>query len=102
MKILKIILVSFLILLVLVVIAAVTFIKTFDANRFKPQILAQARSALGRDVDIEKLDLGISLSHGADLRIKGMRIGDDPAFQKADFFTVKNVSLAIDALAYLC
>lgn len=44
MKILKIVLIVSAALVVLLLAGAVIFIKTFDVNQFKPQILAQAKT----------------------------------------------------------
>jgi len=101
MKILKITLITFAVLVFAAITAAVIFVKTFDINRFKPQILSQAGKALNRRVDFEKASLGISLLHGLSLKISNLVIADDPAFQKGDFLTVKNISLAVDPLKYV-
>ena len=101
MKILKITLITFAVLVLAAITAAVIFVKTFDINRFKPQILSQAGKALNRRVDFEKASLGISLLHGLNLKISNLVITDDPAFQKGNFLTVKNISLAVDPLKYV-
>lgn len=101
MKIVKTILVVILALILVLIAAAVIFIKTFDVNRFKPQIISQAKSVLNRQVDFEKADLGISLTEGVSLKIKNLAVGENPVFKKGDFLNVKNISLTVDALAYL-
>jgi len=101
MRILKITLITFAVLVFIVITGAVIFVKTFDINRFKPQILNQAGKALNRRVDFEKASLGISLLHGLNLKISNLVIADDPAFQKGNFLTVKNISLAVDPLKYV-
>lgn len=101
MKILKILLISIVILILVLVIGAIIFIKTFDVNRYKPQIKSLANRALNRQVDFQTADLGISLKQGISLKLNNLVVTDDPAFQKDNFLTVKEVSLGIDALAYL-
>ena len=101
MKIIKIMLISFVVLLLVLSVAAVIFVKTFDINRFKPQIISKLNKALNRQVDFEKAGLGISLRRGINLKISNLVIADDPAFGKGDFLTVKNISLAVDALKYI-
>ncbi len=101
MKIFKIILISFVVLIAVLIIAAVVFIKTFDVNRFKPQIISQASKVLNRRVDFEKAKLALSLRQGISLKISNFVIADDPAFAKGDFFAVKDISLAVDVLKYL-
>lgn len=101
MKIVKVVGISFLILLLLFFLAAAIFVKVFDVNRFKPQIISQAQSALNRNVNFERLSLGFSLAHGIGLKVKGLVISDDPAFQKGDFLSVDEISVGADILGYL-
>ncbi|MFH1338393.1 MAG: AsmA family protein, partial [Candidatus Omnitrophota bacterium] len=99
--IIKILLICFVGLILVLAAGAVIFIKTFDVNRYKPQIKSLASRALNRKVDFERANLGISLKQGISLKLNNLVIADDPAFQKDNFLTVKEVSLGIDALAYL-
>ncbi|MFA4992019.1 MAG: AsmA family protein [Candidatus Omnitrophota bacterium] len=101
MKILKITLISFFVLVLAAAAAAFIFVKTFDINRYKPQIISQAGKALNRQVDFEKAALGVSLTRGVSLKIDNLAIADDPAFGKSDFLNIKKVSLEIDALRYV-
>ncbi len=101
MKILKTILISLFVLVAVLIIAAVVFIKTFDVNRFKPQIINQASKALNRRIDFERAKLALSLQQGISLKISNLVIAEDPAFGKGDFFAVKDISLAVDVLKYL-
>jgi hypothetical protein len=101
MKVLKVILISLFILIVVLILGAVIFIKAFDINRFKPQIIAEASKALGRRVDFDTAKLDISLMRGVSLNVSNLSISDDPAFAKGDFLRVKNISLAVDALGYV-
>ena len=100
MKVLKIVLISFGVLVAVLIAAAVIFIKTFDANRFKPQILAQAKTALNRDVNFDKVRLDIGL-RGVSLKLNDLTLADDPAFQKGNFAEIKEVAVVVDVLAYL-
>lgn len=101
MKILKITIISISILVLLFFLAAAIFLKTFDVNRFKPQIISQARSLLSRNVNFQRLSLGFSFTHGIGLKVKGLVIADDPAFQKGDFLSVEEISVGVDILGYL-
>lgn len=101
MKILKILFVSIAVLIAVLFIAAVIFIKTFDLNRFKPQIISQASKTLNRRVDFEKINLALSLRQGISLKISNLVIAEDPAFGKGDFLAVKGISLAVDVLKYI-
>ena len=101
MKIFKIVFISIGVILVVLIAAAVIFIKTLDINQYKPQIITQAKSALNRDVNFEKASLDISLTRGVNLKIKNLVVSEDPAFQKGDFLTVKDISVSVNVLAYL-
>lgn len=98
MKILKIVFISIIALVIVLSIGAVIFIKTFDVNRFKPQIISQADKILNRRLDFQKAKLGISLRQGISLKINNLTISDDPAFGKDNFLLVKEVSLGVDLL----
>lgn len=101
MKIIKIMFISLAVLVAVVLTAAIIFIKTVDINRFKPLIIDQAGKALNRKVDFQKISLGISLSHGVNLKLSGLVITDDPAFAKEPFAAIKEVSASIDIFRYI-
>lgn len=101
MKILKAILISLIILIIIFILAAVIFVKTFDVNRFKPQIIAQANKALNRKVDFERAKLGISLRYGISLKIVNLSISEDPAFGEGEFLAVKEVSCGLNLPDYI-
>lgn len=101
MKILKIIGISLAVLVILIVVACVIFIKTFDINRFKPQIIAQAKAVLSRDIDFERARLDISLRRGINVKVSNLSIADDRQFQQGDFLKVKKVSISLDVMGYL-
>ena len=98
MKILKIALISIGALIVVAVTAAIIFIKTFDVNRYKPQIIGEATKAMSRRVDFAKADLGVSLIQGISLKISDFSIAEDPEFGKGNFLSVKEISVGVDAL----
>lgn len=101
MKILKITFISFMVLVLVVIAAAIIFVSTFDVNRFKPQILSEASKALNRKVYFEKASLGISLFQGISLKISNLAIAEGSALEKGNFLTVKDISLAVDAWKYI-
>lgn len=101
MKIIKILLISFLILIVVLAAGAVIFVKTFDVNRFKPQIIAQANKVLNRQVDFERAKLEISLRYGISLKIANLSISEDPAFGEGAFLAVKELSCGLSLLDYV-
>lgn len=101
MKILKVALISIFAIIVLAAAAAVIFIKTFDIDRFKPQIISQVNALLNRQVDFEKAKLTVSLSKGISLKINNLNISEDPAFGKDNFISIKEVLLGVDTLRLL-
>jgi len=101
MKIIRIALIAIAALILVLAVAAVIFIKTFDVNRYKPQIVSEAGKALARKVDFSGADLGISLTQGISLKIRDLSIAEDPEFGKGNFLSVKEISAGVDALGYL-
>ncbi|MDD5729784.1 MAG: AsmA family protein [Candidatus Omnitrophica bacterium] len=101
MRILKITLVSLAVLIAVLVAAVFIFINTFDVNRFKPQIISQAKSALNREVNFDKIRLGLSLTQGVTVKISDLTIAEDQAFGQGDFLKVKDISLGVNAFAYI-
>lgn len=96
MKILKIIFISVFVLVLIVIAAALIFIKTFDVNRYKPQIIEQASRALNRPVNFQKAELGVSWTRGLSFKVFDLAIAEDPLFRKGAFLAVKNISLGVD------
>lgn len=101
MKILKIIFISFFVLLLMITTAFFIFIKTFDVERFKPQILEAMNQALGRPADFKDIDLHLSLTRGVSLDLKQFIIKDDPSFSSGELLKIDDISLGMDVLAYL-
>jgi len=101
MKIFKIVFISFAVLIAVLAIAVFIFLKFFDINRYKPQIISQANKVLAREVDFQKAELGLSLFQGISLKISGFSISDDPAFSSEKFLVVKEISAGVDVLGYL-
>lgn len=94
-KIFKITVISLLSIFVISTVGLFIFIKTFDFNRFKPQIIAAGQNALGRSIDFTKVDLKLSLKNGIQLRLADIAVGEHPDFGKDDFLTAKEANLAV-------
>lgn len=77
------------------------FLKTFDINRYKPQLLSQAKNALGREIDLEKIDLDFHFKTGVRLNIKNLRMSEVSDFPKGEFLKIANAYLGIDIFSYL-
>jgi len=105
MKALKIVLIAFvfLFLLGILLIAGGTFyfVKNFDPNTLKPQIIENLENVLGRDVALKDIALNFSLKDGVDLSLKGFEISDDPKFSDQSFFSVEEVRLGVGILPFL-
>lgn len=101
MRILKIILISFFVIFTLVIIAGFVFLKTFDINRYKPQIISIAESTLNRELDFSTIDLNVSLMKGVKVSVRDIVLGEHPAFGTENFLTIEEVYLGVDVLAFV-
>ena len=101
MKVLKII--FFVVIAVIVIggIAIFIFLKTFDIERFRPQIIAGANEALGRDVDFKDMSFNMSFKEGLNFKINQLAISEDPDFQEGDFLKAESISLGVDIISFL-
>ena len=99
MKIIKIVLSIIVILFLILFITISIIINTFDISRYKTQIIQQASNLLGRNVQIQDLDLAFSLQKGVVLNVKGIEIADIPQFSQEKIFRAENIRLSVDLLA---
>ena len=90
-----------LVLILFVTLALFIFIKTFDTTHFKDQLSNQLSVQLDRKVSIDKLDLSFSFFRGLFLSVHDLQIVDDRAFSAENLFSVGEVKLDIDILAFL-
>jgi len=100
MKIIKIIGLVLLAVVVLAAVGLVLFLKNFDLNQYKPQIIAQAQNALQRKVAIGNLGLALSWQ-GVSARVDNLVISDDPGFSAGDFLNVGQIALDVDVPALI-
>jgi uncharacterized protein involved in outer membrane biogenesis len=101
MRALKIIVLSLLGLFIAAIMALVIFVKFYDFNRYKPAIIAQAKSALNRDIDFDRIIPDISFGQGVSLKITNLKVAEDPSFKSSEFLSVKEISLGINPLSYI-
>ncbi len=101
MKVLKTILIVFVVIFLLAGIGLTVFLKTLDVNKFKPQIVEQLQKTMGRNVTLGNIALKLSLTSGIAVELKDFSIAEDPAFGQNNFMNVNAVSLNVDAMAYL-
>lgn len=101
MKVLKIFLVVVVALVVLVVAGLFIFLKTFDVNRYLPQITSQVSAQMGKAFAIGRADLSLSLSRGIALTAKDVALHQDNSFSSAKIVDVKSANLALDVMTFL-
>lgn len=101
MKLLKKILIVFIILIILGIVGIFIFLKTFDIDRFKPQIISGISTAIGRTVDFDDIDLQVSIKKGVHLTMGNLVVHGDVDFQSGDFLTVENISLGVEIMPFL-
>ena len=97
-KFFKWILFILLILFVLSFAGVIIFVKTFDANRYKPQVISTASKVLGRTVSVDNITIDLSMKNGIILKVDGVSISDDPRFSKNDFFKLDSLKLVVDVV----
>jgi len=85
-RIFKIIAIGLLFLFVSSTVGLFIFIKTFDVNRFKPQIIAAAQNALNRSVNFDDIALKISLGQRYTASSGGYSHWRTSRFWKGEFF----------------
>lgn len=100
-KVFFVVLAVILVLLVLGLTALFFFVKNFDANKYKPQVISAMKEMLGRDVALSDLKLNFSLSQGVFLEAAGLTIMDDPQFSSGTFLSVEDVKLGLDILGII-
>jgi AsmA protein len=83
-------------IVVVVLILLVLIVPLFvNADSFRPMLQSKAQEALGRNVQIGKLDF--SLFSGG-LRADGVTIADDPKFSNAPFVSAKSLKVNVDLM----
>ncbi|HEY1731684.1 MAG TPA: AsmA family protein [Terriglobales bacterium] len=83
-------------IVVAVIIVLLLIIPFFiNADSFRPMLQSKAQEALGRNVQIGKLDF--SLFSGG-LTADGITIADDPKFSNAPFITAKSLKVSVDVM----
>ena len=69
-----------------------------NVDQFRPQVEAQLKAALGRDVKIGKLSMSAFAGH---VTAENLTIADDPAFSKDPFVTAKAIEISASVLPIL-
>lgn len=100
MKILKIIVILFLILLAAAGIGFYVFFRNFDANVYKDQIAREIGNALQTTAEIDRISLKFDFRSGTVLDVEGLRLADQGLIAGAEV-RVSNFQLKIDAVRFL-
>ncbi|MFO0793982.1 MAG: AsmA family protein [Candidatus Brocadiaceae bacterium] len=80
-------------------IAAVVLPFVIDVNKYKGTVKEQAKPYLPRDFDFSRMDLTILKGFGVEM--KGLRIGENPAFGKGDFLDLGRLDVKVKLLPLL-
>jgi len=88
------------VLLLVVIISAVVFVSVFDANEYKPEIIAQVEKATGRDFSIEG-DIGLTLYPWIGLKLETTRLGNAKGFSQNSFASLEQLNVKVNVLPLL-
>jgi len=81
-------------IIVIVVIAAIILINTFDPNSLKDNLTAWVEENTGRRLNIEQ-DIELSLFPWFAVQTGGISLSDDPAFGQRDFVRIESMSARV-------
>ncbi len=101
MKFIKIMLIAVFAVVLLSSAGVFIFVKTFDANRYKPLITQRIEEEIGREVIVGDIRLNLSFQRGAELDIANVSVADDPGFSSEPFLTIRFLHLGLDLTAFL-
>jgi AsmA protein len=89
-----------LVFVVLILIALLAFVATFDANNYKPQIIAQVEKATGRDFTIDG-DIDLALFPWVGLKVEDATLGNEKGFIAKQFAAIKQLDIKMNVLPLL-
>ncbi len=91
---------TLLVLVVVIVIVAVVFVSVFDANEYKPEIIAQVEQATGRDFSIDG-DIGLTLYPWIGLKLEKTTLGNASGCSDRAFAWLAQLNVKVIVLALL-
>ena len=91
----KIILIIVLLLIIGSCAGLFFFLKTFEVNQFKPQIILAAQGALNRQVSLGDIALNMSFKNGIQLALRDFAVSEDHEFGEGNFFTSKSADFVV-------
>lgn len=86
--------------LLLVLVAASVFILTFDANRYKTDIMASVKEQTGRDLDISG-DMSLSVYPNIALKLGQVKLGNAAGFTGESFAAADNARVTVQLMPLL-
>ena len=90
----------FFVILLVVIISAVVFVSVFDANEYKPEIIAQVEQATGRDFNIDG-DIGLTLYPWIGLKLEKTSLGNAKGFSDKKFASLEQLNVKVNVLPLL-
>ncbi|QBQ56264.1 AsmA family protein [Nitrosococcus wardiae] len=99
-KFLKFLFSTFLVIILLIVIAAAVLPFIIDPNDFKPQITAQVKKVTGRELTLGG-DIDLSLFPWLGVALKDVSLSNPPSFEKASFAKAADMEVRVKLLPLL-
>lgn len=94
------ILIGLLLFVVLSFVGLYIFVRTFDINKYLPQITQQVSQTIGRQVTIDKAVLNLSINQGIVVDVMGIALAEDPQFSKESFVSIQHVHCGVSLLPF--
>ncbi|MBU2004879.1 MAG: AsmA family protein [Gammaproteobacteria bacterium] len=88
------------VVLLVVVAAVVVFMLTFDANRYKPDIVALVKGQTGRNLDISG-DIGLSVYPDIALKLDQVKLGNASGFDGESFAAAESARVSVQLMPLL-
>lgn len=100
MKIIKLVLAGFGIVLLLSVIAIGIFLATFDANQYKQDLSQLVERQTGRKLEFQG-DIGLTLYPALGMKLGSLSFANAPGFGQQPMLAVEKASVSVDVLSIL-
>ncbi|MBF0478659.1 MAG: AsmA family protein [Candidatus Omnitrophica bacterium] len=95
MKKLSMVLRVLVILGVVLVAGLFVFFKCYNFDQFRPVIVAKAQEAVGRNIELSKIELNFKLKDGFVLALKGIKLPDDKLFDNPFLVELDSVEVGV-------
>ncbi len=88
------------VVIVVLILGVVVFVSVFNANKYKPEIIAQVEHATGRTFSI-KGNIGLTLYPWIGVKLEKVALGNAKGFSKRPFAALKQLSIKVNVLPLL-